>query len=392
MRKWLRSTAVLTICVIISIGILEFLGILSLSSAIKAIDYSNKQELEIHTRSSSNTNKKYAQFIPDEHNTNLYKKNCDFLIYQCAVGNDWEIRDMFKWSHPWIITVRDYAKKHNYCYKFDIFDKMYALSFLNENKYQWSQQRFVLIKTFGLYCLEYAILKYSPKWLLYLDIDVAIPPQTFYKRTLESILSDIQSLYNINKNTFYNDVTFIGQDLKYTFNSGIMFINNNHNNYTQTTHKQQDKYDVIAHWNDTKYEQFSQLLMSPKLQQFFDRIKAHLHHREYSLFYGYDQVVLQDVILFYANFGYLKKLSSMHDLTDRLMNKNITDDEYEFYGKECLQYKIVRQHNNCYWGSLNQWGYPFGERQFPPIVLVSEHKYRMNMHNNYKHGDIFLHN
>eukprot|EP01084_Bolivina_argentea_P268103 455285_1 len=82
----------------------------------------------------------------------------------------------------------------------------------------------------------------------------------------------------------------------------------------------------------------------------------------------------------------------MHDLTDRLMNKNITDDEYEFYGKECLQYKIVRQHNNCYWGSLNQWGYPFGERQFPPIVLVSEHKYRMNMHNNYKHGDIFLHN
>ena len=69
-----------------------------------------------------------------------------------------------------------------------------VMTYLNENNYKWNQKRSILIKTFGIYCMEYAIIKYSPKWLLCLDIDVAIPPKTFYHRTLESILTDIQEI------------------------------------------------------------------------------------------------------------------------------------------------------------------------------------------------------
>eukprot|EP01083_Nonionella_stella_P025998 71603_1 len=320
--------------------------------------------------------------------------NCEYLIYQCAIGDDWAIRDMFKWSHPWVITVRDFAKKNNYCYKFDIFDKMHALRFLNENGYHWGKANAVLVKTFGIYCLEYALIRYSPKWLLYLDIDVAIPPQTMYNRTLQSMLSEIQNLYSMDHNTFYNEVTFIAQDLKYTLNSGIMFINNNHNNYhDKHKHVQESSpYDVVSNWNNTKHPFYSQLLMSPRTQQFFDRIKASLHHREYTLFYGYDQVVLQDVMLFYASRDFVHKNQLNKDIMNDLLNTSRSDDEYAYYDKHCLEFKIVRQHNNCYWSSLNEWGYPFGKRQFPPVLLVSEDKYRMNMHNNYKDGDIFLHN
>ena len=78
-------------------------------------------------------------------------------------------------------------------------------------------------------------------------------------------------------------------------------------------------------------------------------------------------------------------------VNEYLFNKSKGDNEYLFYDKKCLQFKIVRNHNNCYWSFLNKWGYPFGERQFDPILLLSEHKYRMNMHNNFQDNDIFLH-
>ena len=394
--KWLLSSAILTFIFIISIGTMELFGIISFSSSMKLIDVNYNLGQEINNKQiNNNSDLSLSSELDNNDNDSLY--NCDYLIYQCAIGNDWEIRDMFKWSHPWIITVRDYAKMHNYCYKFDIFTKEEVLSFLNENNYHWSQARFVLVKTFGIYCIEYSILKYSPKWLLYLDIDVSIPPKTFYHRTLKQILNEIQTLYQINNDRFLNEITFIAQDLKYTLNSGVIFINNNHHNWHKNRFdtiniKKNKNYDIIDHWNDTKYSHYSQLLMSPKLLQFFDRIKSSLHHREYSLFFGYDQVVLQDVILFYANLAFLKNNHTINAIVDQyLLNKTKGDDEYLFYNKNCMEHKIVREHNNCYWGSLNKWGFPFGQRQFGPILLVSQHKYRMNMHQHYEDGDIFLH-
>ena len=115
------------------------------------------------------------------------------------------IEDMFRWSHPWTITVRDYAAQHGHCYKFDIFDDKQSIRFLNELNLRWKHQqqseRFILVKTFGIYCMEYAIVKYRPKWLLFLDIDVAIPPQTF-NRSLQSVLFQIQSAYHLSNQTF----------------------------------------------------------------------------------------------------------------------------------------------------------------------------------------------
>ena len=73
----------------------------------------------VNLRQIQNLNKNHyaIHFDPNDDETALGNnrqsiQDCNFLIYQCAIGSDLEIRDMLKWNHPWIITVRDYAKKH----------------------------------------------------------------------------------------------------------------------------------------------------------------------------------------------------------------------------------------------------------------------------------------
>ena len=172
----------------------------------------------------------------------LIDNSPEFLIYQYIAGNT---KDIGKWYGRYgdhINSIQRYCIEWNYTYILEYIDKDTLTETLLKYRRKPDDPKrsihFWPQKVFKIWLAERALLKYNPNWMLVLDVDMAIPPNTIKNRPLESLINIAKTKYGMNS----DDIYFIGQDTGFSVNGGFWMFHNKRESfrtiYTQTINYQ----------------------------------------------------------------------------------------------------------------------------------------------------------
>ena len=360
----------------------------------------------------SDTDSKIFHSIHDMSVTILYD-HCECFIYQYVTGK--KLESIFKYMisfEMYIRTVRNFAKKNKYCYMFEIIslDTMRHLYDQHESppdeiKHLLTKKGVNVSKMINIWLCERIFIKYQSlfNYFISLDVDIAIPPDTFMNKNIENNIINVASrLYNYTINKGQEDIFFFGQDHGAMVNGGWWMINNQYkmkslynsasykyleNEYKSITKKNKtlseniDKYNIMS-----KFVSNAGVFTNPMVQSYFE--------------------VFKDTY-YYPNFAMSSNVTKMK--IDRYQSMYYWRDQIgvsETVLRMCSVFKQVSYHHDCVYGPnyYSCWNNYFTNvfnlsqyhRQCGPICLfgLDSDETRINVHdqgNHYKPGDFFYH-
>lgn len=184
-----------------------------------------------------------------------------------------------------------------------------------------------------------------------MDVDIAVPPASM-NRSIESLVADIVRYYPHIKDE--DDIVLIGQDNRYTINTGILLFNVR----ARVTQQPLLKLDYFA-------------LRHPVLQFLFDSMKYYTleHDSEWS----YDQTNFQMAVA---------DLASHYCVGNATTHYNTT---------QCKKWS--GDPNRCFGQTMASFGLPRNARTFGPIIILplNVSYLRMQYHGKYGVDDFFYH-
>ena len=366
-------------------------------------------------------------------------RNPEILVYQYLSVEEQYKQNWFSKYYLNLVSVEKYCEKWNYTYVLDWVDHDVLSDVLLKHRKDYSSRtnhHFFPAKIFKIWLVERTLLQYNPKWLLVLDVDMAIPPETIFNRPIQSIIDTAYKNYGMKE----DDIVFIAQDTGYSVNGGFWLFHNERqsfatrlstlehapsrhkaiagaglhtfdNNKTSTSISNAtddisingtdsktlqsstplfEKIDFLDHYETQTAKNKSDVIeqhihvnldaavtgpsLSPRIQFMFDLLKAYFHQPFNNNDHGLRQITDQ--------YGMMQVILT---IAAKYRSKP--------YNASCLNENF----NSC-WGQVMTYelGFPVNQRQFDGICLFGyDHKEtRLNMHDNgkkYQKGDFLFH-